>query len=366
AVGIKSRDFKQKSDDLAQLQKKVDDITDRMNTLLTEGSLGGRLSVINTGGAPLSPLIDQRPKYATLAGAFGFLLPAAVVFGLSFVRRRYRYVDDTARDSSLLNVPLLGMLPEVGRKFDPEVLHATAHGIHQMRVLLCAKAPRNSKRSYLITSATEGEGKTNLTVALGMSFAASRQRTLVIDCDFVGRRLTRGFKATECEGVYESIRDGSLGSRVRQEGPRFFVLPAGHVDSNDACSITADNIRDLLSQTRGQFDTVIIDTGPILGSLEAAIVAQEVDGVILAISRGQHPTLVQHALRRLESVKAVLAGAVFNRAKLQDFHSSAYTSSYTSQPFAESISMERAGESSIFADFGPLVRAVSLGTPAAA
>ena len=187
-----------------------------------------------------------------------------------------------------------------------------------------------------------------------MSFAAARQRTLVIDCDFVGRRLTRGFKATDSEGVFESIRDNSLGNRVRQEGPRLFVLPAGHVDSTDACSITAENIRDLLLPTRSQFDTlVIIDTGPILGSLEAAIVAQEVDGVILAISRGQHPTLVQHALRRLESVKAVLAGAVFNRAKLQDFHSSAYTSSYTSQPFSESVSMERAGESSIFSDFGP-------------
>jgi len=365
-VGQKNREIRKKTDDLLELQKKYDDITERMKSLMMEGSLGGRLSVINTGEAPLSPTLDRRPKMAAAAGLAGFLLPAALAFGLSFIRRRYRYVDDTAKDASLLNVPLLGMLPEVGRKFDPEVLHATAHGIHQMRVLLCAKAPRNAKRSYLITSATEGEGKTNLTVALGMSFAAARQRTLVIDCDFVGRRLTRGFKAENVEGVFEAMQEGSLGNRVRQEGPRLFVLPTGKVDSTFACGITTDNIRDLLSQTRGQYDTVIIDTGPILGSLEAAIVAQEVDGVILAISRGQHPTLVQHALRRLESVKAVLAGAVFNRAKLQDFHSSAYTSSYTSQPFSESISIERAGEPSVFSDFGPLVRAVSLGTPVAA
>jgi capsular exopolysaccharide synthesis family protein len=366
SIGVKQLEFEKLSAQLTKLKGEFDDVGKRMDTLKAERSLGTRLSIISTGEVPLSPSTDKRIRMAAIAGFGGFLLPAALVFGLSFVRRRYRFVDDTAKDSTLLNVPLLGMLPEVGRKFDAEVLHATAHGIHQMRVLLCAKTPRNSKRSYLITSATEGEGKTNLTVALGMSFAAARQRTLVIDCDFVGRRLTRGFKAEKSEGVFEAMRDGTLINRVRQEGPRLFVLPTGRVDSTHACGITTENIRDLLEQTRGQFDTVIIDTGPILGSLEAAVVAQEVDGVILTISRGQHPTLVQHALQRLESVNAVLAGAVFNRAKLQDFHSSAYTSSHNSTPFTESLSIERTGESTAFADFGPLVRAVSMATPAAA
>ncbi len=368
ALGNKELDFEQMNTDLIALKAESDPLIKRMEVLRSESQLGGRLTIISTGEVPLSPSTEstnKRLKLATLAGGAGFVLPAALVFMLSFVRRRYRFVDDTAKDTSLLNVPMLGMLPEVGRKLDPEILHATAHGIHQMRVLLCAKAPRNAKRSYLITSATEGEGKTNLTVALGMSFAAARHRTLVIDCDFVGRRLTRGFKADAAEGLLEAMRDGALGERVRQEGTRFFVLPTGRVESSDACGITTDNIREVLDQARMLYDTVIIDTGPILGSLEAAVVAQEVDGVILAISRGQHPTLVQHALQRLDSVRAVLAGAIFNRAKLQDFHTSAYTSSQTSAPYAEAA-VERNVNIGVFADFGPLVRAVSLGIPAAA
>ncbi len=111
---------------------------------------------------------------------------------------------------------------------------------------------------------------------------------------------------------------------------------------------------------------MLIDTGPILGSLEAAVLAQEVSGVILTISRGQHPALVEHALRRLSSVRARVVGAVFNRAKLGDFHGSAYTSSQASSPAADTFPVERAVVPGNFADFGPLVRAVSMGAPAAA
>ena len=47
-------------------------------------------------------------------------------------------------------------------------------------------------------------------------------------------------------------------------------------------------LRRLVKLARGQFDTILIDTGPVPGSLEASVVVPEVDGVKYLVStRGE-------------------------------------------------------------------------------
>jgi Mrp family chromosome partitioning ATPase len=72
---------------------------------------------------------------------------------------------------------------------------------------------------------------------------------------------------------------------------------------------------------------VLIDTGPILGSVEAAVLAPAVDGAILTIAQGQNRWLARTALQRLRSLGVRTVGFVYNRAKAIDFHSSPFGSS---------------------------------------
>ena len=41
---------------------------------------------------------------------------------------------------------------------------------------------------------------------------------------------------------------------------------------------------------------ILVDTGPILGSIEASLVCAAADGVVLAVSRGQSRPLVEKSL----------------------------------------------------------------------
>jgi hypothetical protein len=66
----------------------------------------------------------------------------------------------------------------------------------------------------------------------------------------------------------------------------------------------------------------MIDTGPILGSIEASLVCAAVDGVVLAVARGQQRPMVEKALSHLAAIGARLAGVVFNRAQANDFERS--------------------------------------------
>ena len=67
---------------------------------------------------------------------------------------------------------------------------------------------------------------------------------------------------------------------------------------------------------------VLIDTGPILGSIEATPVCAAADAVILTVARGQQRPLVEKALQHLLSIGARFAGVVFNRAQTRDFERS--------------------------------------------
>jgi capsular exopolysaccharide synthesis family protein len=278
------------------------------------------------------------------------------------VRRRYRYSDETEADLSA-RIPLLGILPEHAFNSDNGQNSSAAHSVHQIRVSLCAGKNRSRSTIYLVSSATAGEGKTTVAVSLALSFAAARVRTLLIDCDLVGRHLTSALEGQELEGMQDALRTGSLLKCVRKTLSGLFVLTAGKAGAPDAVSISPESVRSLFAEARNYFSVVIVDSGPILGSIEAAVLAQEADGVIFAITRGQHRELVQRALRRLSGLGSQIVGFIFNRAKPQDFHRSAYASSTTdgANDLDRQVESAAGWSRESLKNFGPLVQAVASG-----
>ncbi len=302
--------------------KKIDQLDD-------QDQMGGRLTVINAGEVPLSPILDRRLKFSVSCAAIGFALPIAL-FGLyGTFWRPFRYADETVGNSPA--APLLGIIPRLQSPpgepgWDASQAACAAQQIHQIRIMLQTRRPEAQCTSDLITSATAGEGKTSLTMALGLSFAATGLRTLIIDSDLAGQQLSRGIDATNLAGLHEALQHGSIKGLLRRVSG-VCVLPVGNARAFDACAISSASFKRLLSEARQYFDAILIDSGPVLASVEASVVAQEVDGVLFAISRGQEPPIVDRALRQLKSLGAKVCGLVFNRAKSADFYGSRSPSS---------------------------------------
>jgi Mrp family chromosome partitioning ATPase/uncharacterized protein involved in exopolysaccharide biosynthesis len=364
----KQRALTLKQQELDAAREEFGQAKGRADTLKAESSLGGRLSVISSGEVPLSPERDLRLKFACGGALAGAIFPTLTVlgWGLAF-GRRYRYSDE-ATNPTLPSVPLLGVLPSINtRGEDPANLAGASQSVHQIRVTLQSRAEQGKPHVYLVTSSSAGEGKTSLTMSLGLSLGASRLRTLIIDCDLVGRTLTRNLKSQGVEGISEAVLDGSIRQRLRRLNPHVAVMTTGKVSGVHACSISQSGLRSVLQEARRYFDVILIDSGPILGSIEAAVIAQEVDGVIFTISRGQQRGMVQRALSRLTGLGAPLIGFVFNRADAEDFQRSPYGSSSEASVSAEVARAARLGAvPARLSNFGPLVNAVAGGIPLAA
>lgn len=289
-----------------------------------------------TASTPSYPYSDKRRAYAILGGGGGAGLGLAIVVGWGLLNRRYNYIEDLSEPS--FTAPLLGCLPEIGEPggANDEV---TAWSIHQIRNLLQAKVGERPDRGnlYTITSPQSGDGKTSLALALAISMAKSGKKTIIVDLDLVGRGLTKQLKLENASGVREAIVNEHVNGEISQtEVPGLSVLPAGRDMTVDESNLSSSRLQKIMSPLTERFDAVIIDTGPVLGSLESSLACGLADGVLVTISRGQSEALVEASLQRVRWLGAECVGLVFNRATHRDLRRShSYSASRSMRSSAE-------------------------------
>jgi polysaccharide biosynthesis transport protein len=97
------------------------------------------------------------------------------------------------------------------------------------------------------------------------------------------------------------------------------MLPVGQAQAHHAGMFSPAALRRLLTEAKKHYEIILIDSGPVLGSIEATPVCAAADGVILCVSRGQQRPLVEKAIQHLMNIGAKFAGVVFNRAQAKDF-----------------------------------------------
>jgi len=308
---------------IASKQQDLDAITSDFDQLNSQKSLmQGQLAIISAPAVAIEPAKDKRIQFALLGFLGGGLLPACVTIFLGLLDRRLRYSDET--NTNLGGIPLLGILPNLPDLLtDPDQAATAAHCVHQIRTILQITGHNLDRRAFTVTSGSPGDGKTSLTLALGLSFAASGSRTLMIDGYLVGGGLTTRLAITADHGVLEAMASRDIMPFVHAtDVTDLSLLPVGHAMGGYTGSIAPAAVRRLVVEARNHFDVIIIDTGPILGSIEASPMAVAADGVIVCVSRGQQRQLVERAIAHLQAIGAKLAGVVFNRAQARDFERS--------------------------------------------
>lgn len=306
------------TEDINHRKARINENQRQLDTLNFQREMGGKYQVMEEGTVPM-PASDRRPVFAALGFLGGGALPVGLLLLVGLANPRYRFSDETGNDLSGLT--LLGILPDLpDRLSDPEQASIAAHCVHQIRTMLQISGAPDERRVFAITSAAPGDGKTSLTLALGLSYAACGTRTLLIDCDLVGAGLTARMNVNSAEGVLEAITNRSLLEYVRStDVADVSILPVGSAQTLHASTLSPAALRRLIDEAKKQFDTILVDTGPILGSIEASLVCSAADAVVLTVARGQQRPLVEKAIGHLTNIGARLAGVVFNRAQTADF-----------------------------------------------
>jgi succinoglycan biosynthesis transport protein ExoP len=329
---------------IAELRNDMDLANDKRNGYLhtlevlhAKQILNQNVVVEDYGSEAVIPT-DRRKLVAGLGFAFGGLLPLGLMMLYGLTENRFRFSDD-ASAADLSGVTLLGILPNLpDRLSDPQQAGIAAHCVHQIRTMLQISRSNDEPQVIAITSASSGDGKTSLTLALGLSYAACGARTLLIDCDLIAAGLTHRLNVNSTDGILEAVANRALLEYVRTTDiADVAILPVGTTHAHHASTLSPVALRRLLSEAKKHFDLIIVDTGPILGSIEASLVCAAADRTILAVARNQQRPLVEKSIAHLQAIGAQLAGVVFNRAQASDFEKSMSGLALRSRPLPGSM-----------------------------
>ncbi len=303
------------------LQTQLDHTSERIQQLeLNEESIVKRINIAQEGYLPRSPYKDSRKKRAAAGVVLGFILSFGTFFLLGTLDRRTYGTRQLKRSAGSQLPSCLGVLPELGKNLThPESNEIAAHCVHQIRNQI--EALRNPHTGYVlaISSPYQGDGKTSIAMALGWSYAAAGYNTLLIDCDLVGRSLTRQLGLIAQPGLKESIHQQKLnGFITKLPVENLSAIPAGIDTQIGPESLRRHDLENMYDQLRTEFEIIIIDTGPMLGSLESTPVAASADGVILSVRRGRSRNRLEECQQRLQTMGTRCLGVILNYAVKAD------------------------------------------------
>ena len=282
------------------------------------------------------PLVAPNYEQNVLIGAVAGL---GLVYLAIFLRRaldqRIRTRDDATKATG---ASILGVLPVSDDLNEDNIVngntddHIAQESIRQLRTNLRFVNVDTPPRSFIVTSAVPGEGKSTVSLSLARAMADAGSPVILIDADLRRPTVAKKLKLDAKVGLTQVLAGQvEIANAVHQLGDsNLFVLPAGRIPPNPSELLGSDKMRQLINELSEEF-IVVVDVPPLLPVTDASLLSHSVDGVILVGSIGRsHREQMTEAASILKKVNANLFGMVLNRAPRKGLGNSYYGFGYAS------------------------------------
>ena len=194
-------------------------------------------------------------------------------------------------------------------------LSAVAENFRTIRTNLVFMGGDEKLQVLVITSANPREGKTTIAANLATSLAQSGKRVLVIDTDLRRPRLHRAFRLRNGVGVTTYVAGQATLDEVLHATvvPGVHIIPSGPIPPNPTELLHREKFHELIRHARDRFDVILCDSPPLGAVIDAAVLAPQVDGVVLVARPGETTRqALRTMLRQLRDVGARVVGAIVN------------------------------------------------------
>jgi len=175
-------------------------------------------------------------------------------------------------------------------------------------------------KKIMITSSGPREGKSSTIANLAVSIAQTGKSVIVIDADMRNPTQHKLFGLDNGQGLSVALlQDQDYRKYVKETAvPGVMVLTGGPIPPNPAELVGSKRMKGLIEEFSQEYDMVLIDTPPIIAVTDAALLVQDVDGVILVLAAGEvNKDYALRAKEQLDKVGARILGAVLNKVDMK-------------------------------------------------
>jgi tyrosine-protein kinase len=271
-------------------------------------------------GPDVSVLPPRRALAVGIPGVLGVIAGLGLAWLLEL---RDKTIRSEAQLGALHPVPVLGMIPldrrlrDAPRQRQLPVSTGGTESFRQLRTNLEFIDVGTRLQIIVVTSSVAAEGKTTTVTNLGAALVAAGKRVLIIEADLRRPSLNGYFGASRTLGLTDVVvGHAEIDDALQPVGFNgLTLLPSGQLPPNPSELVGTDAMVDLLESLRDRFDSIIIDTPPLLPVTDAAVLAAHADGVLVVARAGKttrHQLML--AMRSLQAVGARVLGTVLNIA----------------------------------------------------
>jgi capsular exopolysaccharide synthesis family protein len=318
--------------ELEPMRTAIDQIESQLVYYRAQKSVDDRTSIREYAQA-IPSTTSKKTLFSGMGGIATFFV---VVLLVAFLEWRTRRVDGVDQVVNELGMRIIGTVPVFPNRASLKAAAETGganwrfalnESINSTRTMLLHSTRAQSMQVVMVTSATQGEGKTSLASQLASSMATAGMRTLIVDCDLRNPSIHKLFDLGLTAGVSEILTQEADPTDAIQPTaiPNLWVIPAGQCSNRVIAALAQGHpLETLFNRLRGQFDFVIVDSCPVLPVADALLIGQHVDGVVFSIMQdiSQIPKVLL-ASEKLNQLNVPLLGAVVNGIK-QDVYSYGY------------------------------------------
>lgn len=319
----------------------------------------GNLEIVDLPAAKPSKVSKIQPMSVIFILLMSMLVSVGVITILELVDDSIQTTFDVKR---YLNLEAVGVVPvfREPEKFildlsptapSPEVYNRIA--FHLQSLCLDHKI-----KTIVITSPLKGDGKTLISSNVGIALAGTGENVVLVDADIRNPTLHRLFRLPNTYGLtsylsgelhaeaeLQQLKEGkksedrqppaergmveSIIQRTNKEGVS--VLTSGNIVSNPVELLTSARLKELVqAHLKQMYSKVIIDTPPLLATIDPAILSSLCDGIVLVVNASSnHRKDVIMAKKTLQPLKIKILGVVLNQVGVEEeMYYSYYVSGY--------------------------------------
>ncbi|HQZ69721.1 MAG: CpsD/CapB family tyrosine-protein kinase [Anaerolineae bacterium] len=207
-------------------------------------------------------------------------------------------------------------MPDIITLTDPRSPVSEAY--RSLRANLAFARPDEPLHTLLVTSPAPDADKAEVAANLAVVSAQADQRVILVDADLRRPAQHERFGLENTRGLTDALVADLPGGPPLQPTavPGLFILTSGPLPPNPAELLASRRMRALLTDLAARADLVIIDAPPLVAVSDAAVLAQQVDGVLLVLAAGRSRR--DHAVQAKETlakVGATLLGVVLTEVE---------------------------------------------------
>ncbi len=312
---------------LAALESKRATLQNNYATMFSNSnrSATNTIVVVEAAHLPTRPLNSDLIRNVLLAAILGAAIAGAGAYVLEYSNNTLKSEQEI---QGTLDTLSLGLLPQIDSdaKHSADLLSTMAHrselsdAYAALRLNVQTVLRRQKLQTFAITCPTSEERRPSIAANLCVELARAGARVILIDADLHRPSQQRLFGLPNHFGLATLLSDETLQpEQVLQptQTRGLFVLTSGPLPANPAALLGQKRMRMILNQLHLHADFVVFDVPPVNAVVDASLVANEVDGVIITVVAEQtRKQDVEQALQTFKRLDVEIIGTIMCNAAM--------------------------------------------------